>query len=528
MSKRVVLCIMDGFGIREETVYGNAIKSAHTPHLDYLKREYPNILLDASEEPVGLPSGQMGNSEVGHMNIGAGRIVYQSLTMLNKKINDGSFFENEKLLGAIEHVKKYNSILHLFCLFSDGGVHSHLNHLLAMLELASKKQVKDVYLHLFLDGRDVPPVSFEKYYKILMDKCNELKIGVIASISGRYYAMDRDRNFDRVYKAYKAMVDLDGNSFDDALKYVNEEYDRLEKDGWERSDEFVSPAYNKVLKRGIGDNDSIVFLNFRPDRAIEISTMITNYKEYEEKIEIGTKLKNIYFVCMMKYSESVKGEIAFELDNLSDTLGEFLASHNYTQLRIAETEKYAHVTFFFDGTKNYDGIERAKLKNCERILIDSPKVATYDLMPEMSAYLVCDRLVKEIESEKHDVIIVNFANCDMVGHTAVWDSVVKAVEVVDECVGRVYEANKKVGGTLLVTADHGNADMVYDIDGNLVSSHTTSPVPFIITDKKVILRKHGKLADIAPTILDILGEEKPKVMTGENLIIERKDEKCHK
>lgn len=521
MGNKVVLCIMDGFGIRSEIVYGNAIKQAHTPNLDYLMREYPNVLLEASGEPVGLPEGQMGNSEVGHMNIGAGRVVYQSLSLINKKIKDGTFFENEKLLKAINHVKVNNSTLHLFCLLSDGGVHSHIDHLLAMMDMAKKENVEKLYLHMFLDGRDVSPQSSSKYFTVVENKIKELNLGVIATISGRYYAMDRDKNYDRVYKSYQAMVDLKGNSFSDPIEYVEKEYLRLKQDGWDSSDEFVMPAYNKNLKAGISDNDAIIFMNFRPDRAIEISTMITNNKEIADKIDVETKLKNICYICMMKYSESVKGDIAFKLDELNNILGEYLANNNYKQLRIAETEKYAHVTFFFDGTKNYDGVERAQLKNCDRILINSPKVATYDLKPEMSAYEVCDKLVEAIESDIYDVIIVNFANCDMVGHTAVWDSVVKAVEVVDECVGRVYRANKEVGGTLLVTADHGNADIVYDLDGNLVSSHTTSPVPLIITNKDYALKTKGKLADLAPTILYILGENKPEEMTGENLIIEK-------
>ena len=524
MSKsKVILCIMDGFGIREEE-YGNAIKSAHTPNLDYLKKTYPNILLDASGESVGLPSGQMGNSEVGHMNIGAGRVVYQSLTLINKMFKEGSFFTNDKLLNAINNVKQNNSVLHLFCLLSDGGVHSHINHLFAMMELAKQHDVQNLHLHLFLDGRDVNPQSSEMYFKLVNEKIEKLNIGVIASVSGRYYVMDRDKNLDRVYKAYKSMVDLEGNVFSDPIDYVKEEYVRLKKDGWDASDEFVLPAYNKVLNKGIQDGDSIVFLNFRPDRAIEISTMITNHEEYADKINISTKLKDVCYVCMMKYSESVKGDIAFKLDDLNNILGEYLANNGYSQLRIAETEKYAHVTFFFDGTKNYDGVERDKLVNCDRILIDSPKVATYDLMPEMSAYKVCDKLVEAINSQKYDVIIVNFANCDMVGHTAVWDSIVKAVEVVDQCIGRVYEANKKAGGVLFVTADHGNADIVYDKEGNLVSSHTTSPVPLIITDKNIILKEKGKLADLAPTILNILGEKQPKEMNGENLIKERNDD----
>ena len=514
---------MDGFGIRDEVVYGNAIKQAHTPNLDYLKRTYPNILLDASGEPVGLPDGQMGNSEVGHMNIGAGRIVYQSLSLLNKKVKDGTFFENEKILTAIRRVKENDATLHLFGLFSDGGVHSHIDHLFATMELAKKENVKNLYLHLFLDGRDVHPQSFKKYLNILEDKIKELELGVIATISGRYYAMDRDTNYDRTYKAYQAMVDLKGNPFDDPLEYVEREYVRLKDDGWDSSDEFVMPGFNKNLSHGIKDGDSVIFMNFRPDRAIQISAMITNPDSFKEKFVVENKLNDIYYVCMMKYSDSVEGEIAFKLDELNNILGEILANKGYTQLRIAETEKYAHVTFFFDGTKSYDGVEREELKNCDRILIDSPKVATYDLQPEMSAYKVCDKLVEAIDSEKYDVIIVNFANCDMVGHTAVWDSVVKAVEVVDECVGKVYDACKKTNSTLLVMADHGNAEITYDLEGNLVSSHTTSPVPFIITNKKYSLKEHGKLADVAPTILYILKEDKPDEMTGENIIV--KEEK---
>lgn len=523
MGNKVVLCVMDGFGIRDEVVYGNAIKQAHTPNLDYLKRTYPNILLDASGEPVGLPDGQMGNSEVGHMNIGAGRVVYQSLSLINKKVKDGTFFENDKIKTAIERVKANNSTLHLFGLFSDGGVHSHINHLFATMELAKKENVKNLYLHLFLDGRDVHPKSFKKYLTMLENKINELELGTIATISGRYYAMDRDTNYDRTYKAYQAMVELKGNSFNNPLDYVEKEYVRLKEDGWDSSDEFIMPGFNSKLSKGITDGDSIIFMNFRPDRAIQISTMITNPDSFEEKFSVDVKLNDIYYVCMMKYSDSVKGEIAFQLDELNNILGEVLADRGYKQLRIAETEKYAHVTFFFDGTKNYDGVERDQLKNCDRILVDSPKVATYDLKPEMSAYEVCEKLVDAINSKKYGVIIVNFANCDMVGHTAVWDSVVKAVEVVDECVGKVYEVCKDTDTTLMVMADHGNAEIIYDLEGNLVSSHTTSPVPFIITNKNYSLKESGKLADVAPTILYVLGENKPDEMTGENIIV--KEEK---
>ena len=516
--KHLVLCIMDGFGIREDS-RGNAIKAANTFNIDYLLKEYPNILLEASGEAVGLPVGQMGNSEVGHMNIGAGRVVYQSLTKINKEIKEGTFFSNEKLLNAINHVKKNNSKLHLFTLFSDGGVHSHINHLFAALELAKKEGIEDVRLHLFGDGRDTDVHGFVEYYKLLEEKMNELQVGVVASISGRYYAMDRDKNIDRIYKAYKSMVDLEGNSFTDVYEYLDDQYKNLPSTGFDSSDEFLLPAYNKNLEKGISDNDAIIFLNFRPDRAIEISTLITNPYFYKDKLIPETILNNIHYTCMMKYADSVKGEIAFKLDELTNILGEYLASNNHTQLRIAETEKYAHVTFFFDGTKNYDGVEREALKGADRILVDSPKVATYDLKPEMSIYEVTDKLVDAIKSEKYDVIIVNFANCDMVGHTAVWEAIVKAVESVDECVKRVYEANKSVGGVMLLTADHGNADIVYDENNTLVTSHTTSPVPFVITDKSVTFKKDlGKLADIAPTLLTLMDYGVPSEMDGEILI----------
>ena len=516
--KHLVLCIMDGYGIRSEK-NGNAIKAANTFNIDKLLKEYPNILLEASGESVGLPEGQMGNSEVGHMNIGAGRVVYQSLTLINKAIKDGSFYSNEKLLNAIKHVKSNNSKLHLFTLFSDGGVHSHINHLFAALELAKKEGLNDVMLHLFGDGRDTDVHGFLEYYKLLEDKIKEVGIGTVASVSGRYYAMDRDKNIDRNYKAYKAMVDLEGNSFSDPYEYVKNQYESLKELGFDSSDEFLTPAYNEALKDGISDNDSIIFLNFRPDRAIQISTLITNPYFYKDKLVPETILKNIHYTCMMKYAESVNGEIAFKLDELENILGEYLAQTGHSQLRIAETEKYAHVTFFFDGTKNYDGVEREALNNADRILVNSPKVATYDLKPEMSVYEVTDKLVEAIESEKYDVIIVNFANCDMVGHTAVWDAIVKAVESVDECVGRVYEANKKVGGVMLLTADHGNADIVYDNEGNLVTSHTTSPVPFVITDKEVEFKlQRGKLADIAPTLLTLMEYGVPSEMDGDILV----------
>ena len=516
--KHLLLCIMDGYGIRKDS-YGNAINNAKKPNIDYLLKQYPNILLEASGESVGLPKGQMGNSEVGHLNIGGGRIVYQSLTLINKAIEDGYFYKNKELLKTINHVKLHDSKLHLFCLFSDGGVHSHIDHLFAALELAKKEGINDVRLHLFGDGRDTDVHGFIEYYKLLEAKMKQIGVGQVASISGRYYAMDRDKNIDRVYRAYQSMVDLKGNTFTHPLEYVSQQYNDLSKLGFDSSDEFLQPAYNSSLKEGISDGDGIIFLNFRPDRAIELSTLFTNPKFYKDKLIPETILRNISYTCMMKYADSVKGNIAFKLDDLNNTLGEYLANNSHSQLRIAETEKYAHVTFFFDGTKNYDGIERETLNKADRILVPSPKVATYDLKPEMSIYEVTDKLLEAIHEELYDVIIVNFANCDMVGHTAVYDSIVKAVEAVDECVGKIYNANDHVGGVMLLTADHGNADIVYDKDGNLVTSHTTSPVPFIITDKNVKFKTNkGKLADIAPTLLTLMDYGVPKEMTGDVLI----------
>lgn len=514
-KEKVVLCILDGFGIREER-YGNAIKNALKPNLDYLFNTYPSSLLDASGVYVGLPEGQMGNSEVGHMNIGAGRIVHQSLSLINEQIENGLFKENKSFLNAFKHVTKFDSTLHLFILLSDGGVHSHIDHLLALMDLVKQKQVKHLHLHLFLDGRDVAPKSSITYIKQVQDKIKELGIGVIASISGRYYAMDRDNNLNRTMKAYETIANLKGQSFDDPLKYIEEEYVRLKNASWEVSDEFIISAYNKSLNKGLGDNDSVIYLNFRPDRTIQLSTMLTNSQHYNGKVSIK-QINNLYFVSMMKYADSVKAKIAFKLDELNDLLGEIVAREGLYQLRIAETEKYAHVTYFFDGSKKYDGIELPVLKNCKRILIDSPKVATYDLKPQMSAYEISKALNDEINKEIHDLVIVNFANCDMVGHSAVYDATIKAVEVVDECVGSLYEVCLKNNYILIVTADHGNADMIFDLEDNLVSSHTTSKVPFIVCKKKVVL-SNGKLGDIAPSILSLLGVSQPQKMSGINLI----------
>ncbi|NLB49344.1 MAG: 2,3-bisphosphoglycerate-independent phosphoglycerate mutase [Erysipelotrichia bacterium] len=530
-NKPIILCIMDGYGLRKET-NGNAVIEAKKPNLDYFFANYAYTTIDASGEAVGLPEGQMGNSEVGHLNIGAGRIVYQSLTLINKAIKDGSFFGNKKYLDAFAHVKKNKSKLHILALISDGGVHSHISHVKALIKMAKDNGLDDVFVHCFMDGRDVGPQEGVNYINELQNYMNELKFGHIADIGGRYYGMDRDKNFDRVNVAYKVMVDHEGLSFDDYRQYFKDQYVYLPTTGKDPSDEFLVPAYNAKVDGRIKDDDGIIFMNFRPDRAIQISTIITNshFYEFPPKKSDGNLayksfvpqhiLKNIFFVCTMKYADSVKGEIAFALPKMGNILGVWLADHGYSQLRIAETEKYAHVTFFFDGTMNFDGDERPLLANSNRILINSPKVATYDLQPEMSAYKVRDALIEELNKKYLDVVIVNFANCDMVGHTAIQKSVVKAVEVVDECVGSLINWVEKNGGTLIVTADHGNAEEILD-DHNLpFTAHTVNKVPFCISDKNIkLLQNGGKLANIAPTIIDLLGDKKPVEMTEESLII---------
>ena len=530
-KKPVILCIMDGYGIRNSNV-GNAVNAAKKPNLDAYFKKYAYTEINASGEYVGLPDGQMGNSEVGHMNMGAGRIVYQSLTLINKAIKDHEFEKNSVYLEAIEHAKKNHSKLHIFGLTSDGGVHSHINHILAMIELASKSGLDDVFVHCFMDGRDVDPQAGVKYVDMIQNKMDELHFGHIADIGGRYWGMDRDKNMDRVDVAYRCMVDHDGPSFTDYKKFFKDQYEELPKMGKAASDEFLIPHFNANCDGRIEDNDSIIFMNYRPDRAIQISTLFTNPKFYANPLikEDGTlawkpytpahPLKNIFYVCTMKYADSVKGKIAFEPQKLTNIFGQFLADNGYSQLRIAETEKYAHVTFFFDGTMNFDGVERPELKNCRRVLINSPKVATYDLQPEMSAYLVLDALMKELNKFDLDVVILNFANCDMVGHTAVPEACVKAVETVDTCVGKIIDWCEENGGTLIVTADHGNAEEIVDANGKPFTAHTTNLVPFCINRTDIKLRKtEGKLADIAPTMLELLGVKKPLDMTGESLII---------
>ena len=503
MKKPVVLVIMDGIGIAEPGK-GNAYDLANTPNLDKYFKEYPNTKLEASGEAVGLPEGQMGNSEVGHMNIGAGRVVYQSLTRLNKSVKDNGFMDNKAYVSGFKHAIDNNSKLHLFGLLSDGGVHSHIKHIKSMLRTAKDAGVKNAFVHAFLDGRDVPPQSAINYIDDLEEYMKEISYGKIATVSGRYYAMDRDKNWDRIQKAYDAMTFGDAKHFSSAREGVKASY----KAGV--NDEFVIPFV--VDDSGmIKDNDAIIFMNFRPDRAIEISTAYSNHK-VAPKLNTENAPKNIKFISTTKYADKVKGEIAFGLNNLDDMFGDYIAEKGLNQLRIAETEKYAHVTFFFDG-----GVDK-EIKNAKRVLIPSPKVPTYDLQPEMSAYKITEEVLKELSSNSHDVVILNFANGDMVGHTGVIEAAVKAVEAVDECVGKVVEKVKELDGLALLTSDHGNCEKMLDEEGNVFTAHTNNIVPFIVIDKKAKLRDNGNLGDIAPTMLKYLKLDKPKAMTGRSVI----------
>lgn len=497
----VMLVILDGYGINPVRE-GNAIAHAYKPNLDYLFSTYPNTLLGASGEDVGLPAGQMGNSEVGHLNIGAGRIVYQSLTRVNIAVREKTLDKVYEIDKAINNAINNDSKLHIMGLLSDGGVHSHLNHILYLLENAVKRGVKEVVVHAFLDGRDVPPKSALTYLEQLQNKIDEVGNSKIGVVSGRYYAMDRDKNFNRVQLAYDALV-YNQAPVKDVYRGIHESYEN------NVTDEFVVP-YIVSNNSNIEDNDSVIFANFRPDRAIEISTCLTN----PDLVPINNKkyYKNLTYTCMMLYSENVLGDIAFELQELNDTYGEVISRAGLKQLRIAETEKYAHVTYFFDGG------EDKNIEGATRILIPSPKVATYDLLPEMSAYQVCERVIKEVEEQNFDTIILNFANCDMVGHTTVFDATVKAVETVDDCVGQIYRAVQKVNGTMIIMADHGNADKIFDEEGHPFSAHTTNPVPCIITKFGLELRDGGNLGDIAPTMLELLGLHQPLAMTGKSLI----------
>ena len=506
-KKLTMLMILDGFGENPKKE-GNAVKLAKTPNIDRLMKEYPNTKIAASGLAVGLPEGQMGNSEVGHTNIGAGRIVYQELTRITKSIENGDFFSNEELVKAMENCKKNNSKLHILGLVSDGGVHSHIRHLFGLLEMAKRRDFEDVYVHCFLDGRDTPPASAEGYITQLEEKMKEKKVGKIASISGRYYAMDRDKRWDRVKKCYDALVRGEGNKATSATIAIEDSYQK------EVFDEFVEPTVivnNDTPIATIGENDSVIFFNFRPDRAREITRAIVD-PEFDG---FETEKINTYFVCFTNYDETMPNvKIAFKKEPLVNTFGEVVSKNGLKQLRIAETEKYAHVTFFFNGgeEKQYPGEDR--------ILVPSPKVATYDLQPEMSAPIVTEKVVEAINEDKYNAIILNFANPDMVGHTGSLPAAIKAVETIDECVQKVVDAMLAHNGTILITADHGNCEQMIDYKtGEPHTAHTTNPVPLIlVTNDETLKVKSGKLADLAPTMLEILGIEKPEEMTGESIL----------
>ncbi len=506
MAKRpLLLCILDGFGWVPNETYGNAIVAAKTPNLDKLFASCPHTTIGASGMNVGLPDGQMGNSEVGHTNIGAGRIVYQELTRITKSIQDGDFFKNEALCGAVDSAKASGKALHLIGLVSNGGVHSHNEHLYGLLELAKRAGLTEVYVHAIMDGRDVPPDSGKGFIEELLAKMDEIGVGKIATIIGRYYAMDRDNRWDRVEKAYAAMVYGEGVKGAPVDVMTNSYAEGV-------TDEFVVPAVTCEGGR-VSEGDSIVFFNFRPDRAREITRTFVDpdFTGFERKKGFFP----VHYVCFTQYDATMPNvDVAFKPQVLTNVMGEYLAKNGKTQLRIAETEKYAHVTFFFNG-----GVE-APFEGEDRALINSPKVATYDLQPEMSAYLVADECVKRIESDKYDVIILNFANCDMVGHTGVFEAAVKAVEAVDACAGKVIDAVLAKGGAVLLTADHGNADKMYDEDPeHPFTAHTTNPVPFLVAGLgDVKLREGGVLADIAPTMLKILELPQPQEMTGKSII----------
>lgn len=502
MKKPILLLIMDGFGMNPENK-GNAIVAAKTPNLDRLMNECPMTEIGASGMDVGLPDGQMGNSEVGHTNIGAGRVVYQELTRISKSIQDGDFFENLVFLAAIENCKKHGSALHLCGLLSDGGVHSHNTHLYALVELAKAKGLDRVFVHCLMDGRDVPPTSGKDYLAQLAEKLGEIGVGKIATVAGRYYAMDREKRFERVEKAYRTMTALDAPRFQNAVEMAEESYAR------DVTDEFIIPCA-AADAQPVSANDSFIFFNFRPDRAREITRAFVD--DAFDGFARGEKLP-LYYVCMTQYDATMPNvEIAYKPQSVDKPLGAVLSEAGLRQLRIAEYTKYAHVTFFLNG-----GVEKV-YEGEDRILIDSPDVPTYDLKPEMSAYEVTDTVVGKIEADLYDAIILNFANCDMVGHTGVFDAAVKAVEAVDECVGKVTEAVRKQGGVTLITADHGNADKMVEPDGSPFTAHTTFPVPFLIDGYPCALREGGKLCDIAPTILQIMGLAKPAEMSGVSLI----------
>ena len=504
MKQPLALIILDGFGCREETK-GNAIAAARTPHLDRLMASCPHTRIGASGMDVGLPDGQMGNSEVGHTNIGAGRIVYQELTRITKSFDEGEALGNPALTAAMENARRPGQALHLMGLLSDGGVHSHIRHLYGLMEMARRFAVERVYLHCFMDGRDVPPTSGIEFIAALQQKIKELGLGQIATVSGRYYAMDRDNRWERVKLAYDAIVNGEGNKDPDPVAVMQKSYDAGV------TDEFIVPT---VVTEGAGikAGDSVIFFNFRPDRARELTRALVDPDFAGFEREKG--FFPLTYICMTQYDATMPNvEVAYRPESLTNTLGEYLSRLGKTQLRIAETEKYAHVTFFFNG-----GVE-APYEGEDRVLIPSPKVATYDLQPEMSAYAVTDEAVRRIESGRYDVIILNYANCDMVGHTGVFEAAVKAVEAVDTCLGRLLAALEKAGGRAFLTADHGNADQMADENGAPFTAHTTNPVPFVaIGFGDIKLRSGGRLADIAPTMLQAMGLPQPEEMTGRSLL----------
>ena len=504
MKQPLALIILDGFGCREETK-GNAIAAARTPHLDHLMASCPHTRIGASGMDVGLPDGQMGNSEVGHTNIGAGRIVYQELTRITKSFDEGEALGNPALTAAMENARRPGQALHLMGLLSDGGVHSHIRHLYGLMEMARRFAVERVYLHCFMDGRDVPPTSGIEFIAALQQKIKELGLGQIATVSGRYYAMDRDNRWERVKLAYDAIVNGEGNKDPDPVAVMQKSYDAGV------TDEFIVPT---VVTEGAGikAGDSVIFFNFRPDRARELTRTLVDPDFAGFEREKG--FFPLTYICMTQYDATMPNvEVAYRPESLANTLGEYLSRLGKTQLRIAETEKYAHVTFFFNG-----GVE-APYEGEDRVLIPSPKVATYDLQPEMSAYAVTDEAVRRIENGRYDVIILNYANCDMVGHTGVFEAAVKAVEAVDTCLGRLLAALEKAGGRAFLTADHGNADQMADENGAPFTAHTTNPVPFVaIGFGDIKLRSGGRLADIAPTMLQAMGLPQPEEMTGRSLL----------
>lgn len=504
--------ILDGYGLNDNCE-ANAVCEAKTPIMDQLKSQCPFVKGNASGMAVGLPEGQMGNSEVGHLNMGAGRIVYQELTRITKEIEDGDFFQNEALLKAVRNAKENNSALHLFGLLSDGGVHSHNTHVYGILELAKREGLSKVFVHCFLDGRDTPTTAGKEYIKELNDKMKELGVGQVASVMGRYYAMDRDNRWDRVERAYNVMTKGEGNHAECPVCAVKDSY------AAEKTDEFVEPT--AIVKDGqpvglIEDKDSVIFFNFRPDRAREITRA---FCDNEFTGFAREKRLDLTYVCFTEYDPTIPNkDVAFHKVAIDNTFGQFLAAHGMTQARIAETEKYAHVTFFFNG-----GVEEPN-EGEDRILVKSPKVATYDMKPEMSAYEVCDKLTEAIRSGKYDVIIINFANPDMVGHTGVESAAIKAVEAVDECVGKAVAAIKEVNGQMFICADHGNAEQLVDYTtGEPFTAHTTNPVPFILVnaDPAYTLREGGRLADIIPTLIELMGMEQPAEMTGKSLLVRK-------